>query len=98
MCKILTVQMRLKIACSFVCRSKEQNERHKGTRETADSRFIDQYILKKSKARRKNVAKAWIDIKKVTYDMTLQGCQKSNEYSTKSENSSQKSWKTRKYK
>ena len=36
----------------------------KGTRETGDLQFIDQYILKESKTRRKNVAMAWIDGKK----------------------------------
>ena len=48
----------------------EQKGCHKGTGGTGDLLYID-HILKKSKARRKNFAMAWIDYKKA-YDMVPQ--------------------------
>ena len=49
----------------------EQKGCHKGTRGTGELLYIDQYILKQSKMRQKNLAMAWIDYKKA-YDMVPQ--------------------------
>ena len=57
----------------------ERKGYHKGTRGTVDLPYIDQHILKESKAKKKNVAMVWIDYK-TTYDMTpkswIVGCLK----------------------
>ena len=49
----------------------EQKGCRKGSRGIAELLFIDQHILNESKARRKNLAMAWIDYKKA-YDMLPQ--------------------------
>ena len=71
MWKILTTQIREKIYYSLISRGlfpDEQKGCRKGPRGTAELPYIDQYILKESKTRRKNLAMAWIDYKKA-YDM-----------------------------
>ena len=69
--KILTTQIREKIYYSLTSRGlfpDEQKGCHKRPRGTAKLLYIDQHILNESKARRKNLAMAWIDYKKA-YDM-----------------------------
>ena len=73
MLKILTAQIREEIYFSFISYglfSKEQPECRKGTKVTEQLLYIDQYILKESKTRRKNVAMAWTDNKR--YDLVPQ--------------------------
>ena len=74
MWKILTAQIKEKIYYSLISRRiflEEQKGSNKGTRGTEDLLCIVQYILNKSKTRRKNLAMAWIDYKKV-YHMVPQ--------------------------
>ena len=73
MWKILTAQIRGKIYYSLTSRGlfpDEQKGCRKGSRDTAELLYIDQ-LLNESKARRKNLAMAWIDYKKA-YDMVPQ--------------------------
>ena len=49
----------------------EQKRCRKGSRVTGELLYIDQYILKEIKTRRKNLGMAWIDNKKA-YDMVPQ--------------------------
>ena len=63
---IITVQIR-EIYDSLVCRRlfpKEQKRCHRETKEKSDLLYTYQHILMKTKARRKNVAMAWIDHKR----------------------------------
>ena len=72
--KILIAQFR-EIYYSFVCRGRfpeERKKRYRRIRGTGDLQYIDQYILKESKARRKGGVMAWIDYKNV-YDIVPQG-------------------------
>ena len=72
--KILTAQIREKIYNSLTSLGlflEEQKGCRKGSRGTAGLLYIDQHILNESKTRRKNLAMAWIDCKKV-YNMVLQ--------------------------
>ena len=46
----------------------EQKPCYQGKRETSDILYTDQHLLKESKAKRENIAMAWID-KKKTNDM-----------------------------
>ena len=74
MWKILTAQIREEIYYSLTSRGlfpAEQKGCRKGPRGTADLLYIDQYILNKSRTRRKNLAMAWIDNKKA-HDMVPQ--------------------------
>ena len=71
MWKILTAQMREEIHYSLISRRlfpEEQNGCGKGTRETPELIYTDQYIFKESKTWRKNLAMTWIDYRKA-YDM-----------------------------
>ena len=68
MWKILRAQIRLISRELF---SEEQKECRKGTIRTGDLLYKDQYILKVSKTRRKNLPIAWIDYKKAD-DMVSQ--------------------------
>ena len=73
-CKILTAQIRKKNYYSLTSCGlfpDEQKGCRKGSKGTAELLYIDQHILNESKTRRKNLAKAWIDIKKA-YDMVPQ--------------------------
>ena len=68
MLKILTAQIKEEIYYSLTnCGlfSDEQKGCCKGSRGTAGLLYIDQHILNESKTRRKNLAMAWIDYKKV---------------------------------
>ena len=74
MWKILTAQIREKIYYSLISRGLFPNEQkgcRKGSRGRAELLDIDKYILNESKNRRKNLAMAWIDYKKV-YGMVPQ--------------------------
>ena len=74
MWKILTAQIREKIYYSLTSRGlfpDEEKGYRKGSRDTEELLYIDQHTLNESKARRKNLAMAWIDYKKA-YDMVLQ--------------------------
>ena len=71
--KILTAPIRKKIYYSLIIHGifpDEQKVCRKRTRGT-ELLYIDQHILNESKTRRKNLAMAWIDIKKA-YDMDPQ--------------------------
>ena len=71
MWKILTAQIREEIYYSLTIHGffpEEQKGCCKGSRGTAELLYIDQHILNESKTRRKNLAMAWIDYKKV-YDI-----------------------------
>ena len=60
-----------RIRCHIIVRKRYKDEQkgcHKGSKGTAELLYIDQHILNESKARRKNLAMAWIDNKKA-YDM-----------------------------
>ena len=90
MWKILTAQIREVIYYSLTSRGlfpDEQKGCHKGSRGTAKLLYIDQHILNESKNRRKNLAMAWIDYKKV-YDMVphswIVNCPKCTKYHKKS--------------
>ena len=72
--KILTAQIREEIYYSLTNRRlfpEEQKGCRKGSRGSAELLYIDQHILNESETRRKNLAIAWIDYKKV-YDMVPQ--------------------------
>ena len=74
MWKILTAQIKEEIYYSLTSRGffpEEQKGCRKGFRGTAEFLYIDQHILNGSKARRKNLAIAWIDYKKA-HDMVPQ--------------------------
>ena len=76
MWKILTAQIREGIYDSLISRGlflDDQKGCFKGSRGTGDLLYINQHILNESKTRRKNLAMAWIDYKKV-YDMVPQSC------------------------
>ena len=71
---ILTALIRKEIYCSLTSSglfAEEQKGCRKGSRGTAELLDIDQYILNKSKNRRKNLTMTWIDYKKA-YDMVSQ--------------------------
>ena len=72
--KILTAQIREEIFYSLTSHGlfpDEQKWCHKGSRGTPELLYIDQYIVKESKTRQKNLAMAWIDYKKA-FDMVPQ--------------------------
>ena len=74
MWKILTAHIREKIYYSLTSRGLFPDAKkgcRKGSRGTAEFLYIDQHILNESKARRKNLAMAWIDYKQA-YDMVPQ--------------------------
>ena len=74
MWKILTAQISEKIYYSLTSRRffpDEQKGCRNRSRVTAELLYIDQHILNESKTRRKNLAMAWIDVKKA-YDMVPQ--------------------------
>ena len=74
MWKISAAKVREEIYYSLTSRRlfpKEQKGCCKWSRGTAELLYIDQHILTESKTRRKNLAMAWIDFKKV-YDMVQQ--------------------------
>ena len=74
MWKTLTAQIKEKIYYSLTSRGlfpDGQKGCRKRSRGTAQLLFIDQHILNEIKTRRKNLAMAWIDNKKV-YDMLPQ--------------------------
>ena len=94
MWKILTAQIREEIYFSL---PEEQKKCCKGSRGTGELLYIDQRILSESKARRKNLAMAWIDNKKA-YDMIPQSwiinCLKMSKISDKVINFIEKTMKT----
>ena len=74
MWKVLTAQIREEIYYSLINSrlfSEKQKRCRKGTRGTGELLYIDQHILKESKARWKNLAMAWIDYRKA-HDMIFQ--------------------------
>ena len=74
MWKILTAKIREEIYYLLTGHGlfpDEQKICRKGSRDTAELLYIDQYILNECKTRRKNLAMAWIDYKKA-YDMVPQ--------------------------
>ena len=68
--KVLTAQIRGKNYSSLTSRlfPKEQKWCRKGSRDTGELLYIDQYTLNESQTKRKYQAMAWIDYKKA-YDM-----------------------------
>ena len=72
--KILITQIRGEIYYSIVCYRKFPEELkgcRKRTIATNDQVYIDEYIVKEAKTRRKHMAISWIDYKKA-YDMVPQ--------------------------
>ena len=72
--KMLTAQIKENIKYSLTSREifpEEKKGCQKRSRGTEDILYIEQHVFNESKARRKNLAMAWIDYKKA-YDMVLQ--------------------------